>query len=319
MATSTVSRAFSNPGRVNHVTRAHVLEVAARLGYVPNPTAQALESGRTRTVALVVPDITNPYFAGAVKGAERAAAGEGLTLVIGDSQEQPSQEERLIKRLGPAVDGFVLVASRLPDAELQRAGELNPVVLVNRAAAGLSSVVADFAAGTRQIVTHLASLGHRSLVYLGGPAESWSGAQRWIGLQAAARDLGIEATRFGPYVPTAASGPAAADAALAGRATAVVAHNDVLAISVMRRLAERGVRVPEDVSVAGFDDVFGADFCHPPLTTLAERSLEAGALAVERLAQITRTGAVPTQPDEPVRVLPTQLVVRNSTGPVGSG
>ena len=311
MAPSTVSRAFSNPGRVNHHTRAHVLAVAERLGYAPNPAAQALESGRSRTLALVVPDITNPYFSGVIKGAERGAAEAGLTLVLGDTQENPAQEEQLVRRLGPAVDGFVLAASRLPDDVLLRAAEVNRLVLVNRAAPGITSVVADFDNGTQQIVDHLASHGHRSFVYLGGPAESWSGARRWAGLQDAARAHGLTATRFGPYTPTLASGPAAADAALAGGATAVVAHNDMLAIGVLQRFTERGVSVPGEISVVGFDDIFGADFCQPPLTTLAERTRDAGTRAVEALVRLT---LAPTAGPTPVRVLPTQLVVRGSTG-----
>ncbi len=319
VAASTVSRAFTNPGRVNHVTRSHVLEVAERLGYAPNPTARALESGRTNTMALLVPDITNPYFAGVIKGAERAASAAGLTLVLGDTQESASQEEQLVGRLGPAVDGFVLSASRLPDEALTRAARHNPVVLVNRAAPGLACIVADFDTGCRQIVDHLASLGHEALVFLGGPPESWSGARRWAGLRRAAGEVGLQATRFGPYAPVFAGGAAAADAvvtagATAG-ATAVVCHNDMLAIGVLQRLAARGIDVPGQVSVVGFDDVFGADFCSPPLTTLAERTVEAGAHSIEMLAQpglVTR-GVL----DRPPRVLPTQLVVRSSTGPVG--
>ena len=136
VAASTVSRAFTRPGRVNHATREHVLAVAEELGYTPNPAARALESGRTSTLALLVPDITNPYFAGVIKGAERAAAAAGLTLVLGDTQENPAAEAQLIRRLGPAVDGFVLSASRLPDDELRRAAELNPIALVNRATPG---------------------------------------------------------------------------------------------------------------------------------------------------------------------------------------
>ena len=161
VAPSTVSRAFTRPERVNHRTREHVLAVAEELGYTPNPAARALESGRTNTLALLVPDITNPYFAGVIKGAERAAAAAGLTLVLGDTQENPATEEQLVRRLGPAVDGFVLSASRLPDDELRRAAELNPIALINRATPGVACVVADFDAGTRQIVDHLASLGHR--------------------------------------------------------------------------------------------------------------------------------------------------------------
>ena len=315
VAPSTVSRAFTRPGRVNHRTRELVLEVAERLGYSPNPAAQALESGRSRTVALVVPDITNPYFAGAIKGAERAAAEAGLTLVLGDTQETPANEQQLIRRLGPAVDGFVLVASRLPDESLRSAAELNRLVLVNRACKGLTSVVADYDTGTRQIVAHLASHGHRSFVFLGGPPESWSGAKRWAGLRVAAKAHGLTASRFGPYTPTIASGPAAADAVIAAGATAVVAHNDVLAIGVLKRLAERRVTVPDDVSVVGFDNVFGSDFCHPPLTTLAERTEEAGARAIEALAHQASLGVQ----DTPARVLPTQLVVRASSGGAPAG
>jgi DNA-binding LacI/PurR family transcriptional regulator len=311
VAASTVSRAFTRPERVNHRTREHVLAVAAELGYAPNPAARALESGRTNTLALLVPDITNPYFSGVIKGAERASAAAGLTLVLGDTQENPATEEQLIRRLGPAVDGFVLSASRLPDDELRRAAELNPIALLNRATPGVACVVADFDTGTRQIVDHLASLGHESLVFLGGPPESWSGARRWAGLRAAAEAQGMAVVRFGPYMPTLGGGPAAADAVLASGATAVVAHNDMLAIGVMLRLAERGIAVPGDLSVVGFDNIVGSDFCSPTLTTLAERTEDAGARAVEAVA----AQVLARVDDPPTRVLPTQLVVRRSTGP----
>lgn len=314
VASSTVSRAFSRPQRVNHRTREHVLEVAERLGYVPNPAAQALESGRTRTIALLVPDITNPYFSGVIKGAERAAASAGLTLVLADTAENATAEAQLIQRLERAVDGFVISASRLTDDELRAAAGRTAIALVNRATPGLGCVVADYDSGTKQIVDHLASYGHRSFVFVGGPVESWSGARRWQGLQAAAAERGMEARRFGPYLPTLGGGPAAADAVLASGTTAVVCHNDMLAIGMMRRLIERGRSIPGDLSVVGFDNVFGAEFCHPTLTTLAERTEDAGARAVELLGQ-----QVPhRQVEGPTRVLPTHLVVRASTGPAPS-
>ncbi|HVK28504.1 MAG TPA: LacI family DNA-binding transcriptional regulator [Nocardioides sp.] len=312
VAASTVSRALSTPGRVNAATREHILEVAGRLGYVPNPNARAMSSGRTHTYALLVPDITNPYFAGAIKGAERAAAAAGKTLVLGDTQESPSVERELVQRLGPAVDGLVIAAARGTDEDLAAAAGRHRLALVNRTlpgvpgVPGVPSVVADYDSGTRQIVDHLVSLGHESLVFLAGPHESWSGARRWAGLQAAADASGIEARRLGPYQPTLQGGPAAADAALAAKATAIVCHNDMLAIGVLRRLAGRGVRVPDDVSVVGFDDMFGADFCQPALTTLAERTEDAGACAIDLLL---RPGTAATV------VVPTQLKVRDSTGP----
>ena len=313
MATSTVSRSFTRPERVNKGTREHVLLVAERLGYAPNPAARALETGRSHTVALLVPDITNPYFSGVIKGAERAAHSAGLTLVLGDTQENPSLEAQMLGRLGPAVDGFVLSASRLPDADLEAAARPVPVVLVNRAAPGLESVVSDFDSGTQQIVDHLASLGHRSFVFLGGPAESWSGARRWAGLRAAGRRRGLKARRLGPYLPTVSGGLAAADAAVAAGAdaTALVCHNDMLAIGVLRRLAARGVRVPEDVSVVGFDDIFTSALISPSLTTLAERTEEAGRRAVETV----RRHELQRPADPMVQVLPTELRIRDSSGP----
>ena len=310
VATSTVSRALSRPDRVNVHTREHVLAVVEELGYVPNPAARALESGRTRTIALLVPDITNPYFAGVIKGAERAAAAAGLTLVLGDTQESAATEEQLVRRLGRSVDGFVLSATRLPDDDLRRAAEAGPVVLVNRAARGVPCVVADYDSGTRQIVDHLASLGHESFAFAGGPAESWSGHRRWLGLQAAAATASLEPHRFGPYSPTMSGGPAAADAVLASGTTAVVCHNDMLAIGLMRRLTQRGAMVPRDISVVGFDNIVGADFCTPPLTTLSERTEEAGARAVEALALQVNSRA----PHAATQLLPTQLVIRESTG-----
>lgn len=306
VAASTVSRAFTTPGRVNPQTREHVLAVATRLGYIPNPAARAMGSGRTDTLALLVPDITNPFFSGVIKGAERAAAASGKSLVIGDTQENPAVERELVERLGPAVDGFVLAASRLPDAKIKKALLHNRLVLVNRALPGMACVVADYDSGTRQVVDHLESLGHRDLVFLAGPPGSWSGMKRWNGLQKACRTRGVTARRLGPYAPTLGGGPAAADAALGSGATAVVCHNDMLAIGVLRRLAERGVRVPDDVSVVGFDDIFGADFCNPALTTLAERAQDAGSAAVEVLLhRYESTG---------VLALPTELKVRASSG-----
>lgn len=311
VAASTVSRAFTKPGRVNQVTREHILAVAERLGYAPNPMARALESGQTNTLALLVPDITNPYFAGVIKGAEQAAARAGRTLLLGDTEESAATEEQLVRRLGPAVDGFVLSASRLPDSELHRAAELNTLVLLNRVTRGIASVVADFASGTRQIVDHLASHGHTSAVFLAGPPESWSGRRRWDGLQAAAKDRGLEVTRIGPYAPILEAGTAAADAVITSGATAAVCHNDMLAIGVMRRLLERDVPVPEQISVLGFDNIFGAELCTPSLTTLAEHTQHAGARAIEALIHLGLQRTHTTASWQ----LPTHLIVRASTGP----
>jgi len=306
VAVSTVSRALSNPDRVSARTREHVHEVARRLDYRPNLIARALPSGRSRMLALLVTDITNPHNFGLIRGAEAQARAAGYTLILGDTQGSHQLEADHLDRLGSAMDGFVLASSRLPEPQLQALLGRRPVVLFNREADGFPSVVTDSDDGSRQIVEHLAALGHRHLAYLAGPVDAWADTQRWRGLSRHAAAAGMAIDRLGPFTPTVEHGAAAADIGLAGAATALVAFNDLLAIGVLRRLEHLGVPVPARVSVVGFDDIFGSDFCHPPLTTVTSPAEEAGRAVIDLLL-----GARGGQPG---LVLPTHLRVRDSTG-----
>jgi DNA-binding LacI/PurR family transcriptional regulator len=307
VAVSTVSRALADPERVNVRTREHVQAVASEMGYRPNRLAQALPTGRTRMLAILVPDITNPHNFGLVRGAEAQARAAGSTLVIADTQGGPDLEATHLDQLASTVDGFLLAASRLPDDELRTLAERSPVVLFNRRVDGLASLVTDSADGSRQIVEHLVALGHRSLAYLAGPTGAWSDAERWRALSEHAEAAGATIVRCGPFPPTLDGGPAAADVGMATGATALVAFNDLLAIGVLRRLGERGIAVPQRVSVVGYDDIFGSDFCSPPLTTVAGPVDEAGRTLVDVL--------VSRREPAPVLTLPTHLRVRASTGP----
>ncbi|MDP3892166.1 substrate-binding domain-containing protein, partial [Nocardioides sp.] len=155
--------------------------------------------------------------------------------------------------------------------------------------------------------------------YCAGPPSSWMGAARWAALRSGAEVYDLEARRVGPFNPTVASGGAAADAALRKDTTALVAHNDLLAIGIMRRLAARGARVPEDVSVVGFDNIFAAELVQTPLTTLGGPGADAGRRAVDMLLAAlerrpARAGSLTDSPDDQV-VLPTELVLRASSGP----
>jgi LacI family transcriptional regulator len=315
VAASTVSRALSQPQRVSDRTRAQVRAVADRLGYRPNPMARALPSGYTQTVALLVSDITNPHFFNVIRGAERQATAAGYTLILGNADESADVESRHVDRLTRGVDGFLLAASRLSDRQILGLAAEVPVALVNRRVGGVPSAVIDQHEGTRTIVDHLAGLGHRSIAFLSGPEASWMAAQRWQALSMAAGTHDLDAVRLGPFSPTIAGGTVAADAALESRVTAVVAHNDLLAMGVLRRFAELGTAVPNDVSVVGYDDTFGADFCPTPLTTLAGPVDEAASTAMEMLLE-----QIP-EPDRTWRpqevTLPSSLTVRHSTGPAG--
>jgi DNA-binding LacI/PurR family transcriptional regulator len=306
VAVSTVSRALSHPERVSARTREHVRAIAALMDYRPNLLARALPSGRTRMLALLVTDITNPHQFGLIRGAEAQAGAAGYTLVLADSRGRPELEAELTARLGSSVDGFVLASSRRPDAELADLLGRRPLALYNRELAGFPSVVDDQADGSRQVVEHLLALGHRSLAYLGGPRNAWSETMRWEALSARSRKAGATIVRLGPFPPTLEGGVGAADVGLASGATALVAFNDLMAIGVLRRLEQRGVAVPDTVSVVGFDDIFGADFCHPPLTTVASPVEEAGRALVDLL--------LGDQPAQQV-ILPTELRIRASTAP----
>jgi DNA-binding LacI/PurR family transcriptional regulator len=311
VAVSTVSRALSNPERVSTRTRDHVRAVAQRLDYQPNRIAQALPSGRTQMLALLVPDITNPHHFGLVRGAEAQARAAGYTLVIGDTQESPELESIHSQRLGSVVDGIVLAASRLPEDDLRALGSRRPVVLFNREVDGFPGVVTDSADGARQIVQHLAALGHRSIAYLAGPSDLWTDGVRWRALSTSAAEAGMAITRLGPFSPTVEHGAAAADVGLASTATALVAFNDLLAIGVLRRLERLGIPVPRRVSVVGFDDIFGSDFCHPSLTTVTSPVDRAGRTLIDLLL----TG----DPHSRQVTLRTPLRVRDSTGPAEPG
>jgi DNA-binding LacI/PurR family transcriptional regulator len=308
---STASRALANPDRVSAPTRNHVQSVAMRLGYRHHRMV-VIETDRTPMLALLVADVTNPHNFGLIRGAEAQARAAGYTLVIGNTQESPEFERAHAERLGSAVAGFVLAGSRLPDDELLELAERQSVVLFNRQAADLPSVVSDSADAGRQIIDHLAALGHRSLTYLRGPANAWVDGERARALTDSAARAGIEVMTRGPFAPTLEGGSAAADIGVASGATALVAFNDLLAIGVLQRLQHLGIDVPGDVSVVGFDDIFGSDFCRPPLSTVTAPVEQAGRTLIDLLLDARDVGRAARI------VLPTVLRVRDSTGPAAS-
>jgi DNA-binding LacI/PurR family transcriptional regulator len=198
--------------------------------------ARALGTGRRNTVGLVVADVTNPRLFGVIRGVSRHLTASGYTTVLGESELDPHIEAAVVDRLRPAVDGFILASSRLPSSAISQLAATVPTVLIDRQVDGVASVVNDDVGGTRQLVEHLARLGHRRIAFLGGPRQSWSGATWWRTLWAAGRDLGIETTHLGPFTLSTTGGAAAAEAGLASGYSALMAHNDPLAIGVLRRL-----------------------------------------------------------------------------------
>jgi len=310
VAPSTVSRAFSRPGRVNAETAERIRAAAARMGYRTNPPARALSTGRSSMVALVIPDVTNPVYFDITRGAEDAAAEAGYTLLLADFRETGRLEREAIDRAVPAVEGLVLGGPRISDSTIRVAAKQRPTVVLNRNVTGLPSVVIDNSRGIRRAVEHLGELGHRAITYLAGPEASWPDGMRWRSLREAGLELDLRVRRVGPYPPTVAGGLAAVDDVLRQPTTAVIAYNDLMAIGLMHGLQRARVPVPRQVSVVGFDNIFGSDFCTPALTTVAAPLRALGAAGVRRLlAQLGGAKARPAQPE----VLPVRLVVRAST------
>jgi LacI family repressor for deo operon, udp, cdd, tsx, nupC, and nupG len=316
VAESTVSRAMTNPDRVHHVTRARILRIAAEMNYVPSAQARAMSGGRTNSVGLMVADVTNPFHFGIIRGTQSQLRSAGLTQLLVDTEESRSIEASTLSRLRNSVDGVILASSRLTEDELSAAAQQLPLVTINRQVDTVASVIIDSATGVSQALEHLVSLGHQRVSFISGPDASWSNQIRWNAAAAAAERLGVKLSRVGPFVPQIASGGAAADAVVNDGATACIAFNDLLAIGVMHRFAERGMKVPDDMSVLGCDDIFGADFCDPPLTTIAANSEAAGRAAISLLLERI------AQPNTPISytLIPTHLTIRASTGraPVAS-
>ena len=314
VATSTVSRALSNPGRVNAVTRERIERVARELDYVPNSQARALTSGRTRAIAVLVSDVTNPFYFGIIRGTQQQLKAAGYTQILVDTEESDELEDGMLHKLRPSFDGAILAASRLTDRRLTALADEVPLVAINRQTRGVANVFIDTPNGVEQAVGHLVSLGHREIVYASGPETSWSNERRWRALVRAAEGYGVKALRVGPFAPRQYAGAAAADAVLHAGSTACIAFNDLLAIGMLARFRERGVDVPGDVSLVGCDDIFGADFCNPPLTTLTAPIEQAGRTAVAMLLSRLEDGTAPVA--RQAATLPTHLTVRASTGPV---
>ena len=309
---STVSRAFHEPDMVRADTRDRALEAAAALGYTPNRAARGLITGRTANVGLVVPDVANPFFPALIKGAQARARARDHALLLVDTDEDPNTEAEVIRGMAKQVDGVIAVSARMSDRALAEVAELTTLVLVNRKAANVPAILLDMGGGMRQAIEHLHALGHRRCVYLNGPRASWSNRQRRTALRATTKRLGMATIELGPFEPSYDAGVLAADLALAEDPTAIVAYNDLMALGVVARLGGRGVSVPGDVSVVGFDDIHFAGMASPPLTTVAVPAAAAGRVAVDLL--LHTIGHEPAGEREDYQ-LKTELRVRASTGP----
>ncbi|MBD1539842.1 LacI family transcriptional regulator [Arthrobacter sp. S13_S34] len=309
---STVSRALSKPGRVSAKTQKLIQDAAAELNYQVNPFARALPTGRTNTFGLIVADITNPTFFDIIRGAQTTGTLRDYTLVLAESAESAATELTAARRMMATADGLILASPRMDDDDIRALARDKPVVVINREVEGVPSVIPDVRKGIGEAVRSLAANGHKRIAFVAGPAQSWMSARRWEGFESACEWSRLEAVRVESTKPTVDGGRQVARDVLSTGATAVLAYNDLLAIGLMQELQAGGMAVPDQISIVGFDDIFGADFTTPPLTTVRSPLGECGAGAAARLLDLLQ-GEGNAEPEGTLQ-METELVLRGSSG-----
>jgi LacI family transcriptional regulator len=308
---STVSRALNGNPTVDPALAERVRDAAAALQYTASPVARSLVLGRTQTVAVIVPDLGNPTFQAILRGLSRAAKADDYHVLVADSAESVDEERVLAGATRRRTDGVILCSPRMPQDELDGlVGGLRPAVLVNRTSGDVPAVGADYRRALGVELAHLRELGHRRIVYLAGVARSVANAARLEAIaEFVAAHPGTDVTEIACGVDFEA-GAAAASIVLESGATAALAFNDLVAMGLLSAVQAQGRRVPDDLSIIGFDDIPFARYTTPPLTTAAVPAEELGSHAWARMRDLLH-GA---EPGHPLTLQPA-LTVRGTTGP----
>ena len=316
---STVSRILNGTAVVSEHKRAAVDAAIARLGFAPNPTARALAGGRSLSVGVVTQSIDSPFYGSALRGIEDQLGLAGYDALFVSGQWNTSHEARCIEMLrSRRVDGIIVLTGRLGDAALSATARQLPVVVTGRQlqAPGLYSLCFDNYEGARLATHHLLSLGHRRIAFISGDMRHLDAKERLRGYRAAVEAAGL------PFVPalvlpgnfTEGSGLMAVERLLDSREpfTAIFAANDQMALGAGLALHRRKLRVPDDVSLVGFDDLATSIYAVPPLSTVHHPVQEMGQLAAESMLKLL-AGETPTSlPPAP------RFMARESSAQVGA-
>jgi LacI family repressor for deo operon, udp, cdd, tsx, nupC, and nupG len=321
VSTATVSRTLATPERVSPAARARVMEAVAKVGYVPNPVARSLRSQRSHMVLVVLPDLGNIFFSKILRGIEEELFDAGYGMIIGNLDGSPEKEERFATFAATGqVDGVLLLNGHLfrqtGDGPQHAKVSVQLVALCEAIeGADIPQIEVDNRKAAHRMTRYLASLGHRHIGYVCGPAANVLEKERFRGYREALADLGapFDPTCVWPgdYTLEAGSLVGRQLAARERRPTAVFCSNDEMAIGLMRTLALAGIRVPQDISIAGFDDIEFAAMANPSLTTVRQPRRELGRTGAAVLLDLMRGRSSPSR----IR-LETELVERASTGPM---
>jgi DNA-binding LacI/PurR family transcriptional regulator len=312
---STVSRALQDHPRISPQKRAAIRALAQEMGYQPSQIARSLVTGRTKTLGIVITDVTDPFVAEVLKGAEQAGREEGYSLLFATSRHDPGQEllaARLL--LGREVDGLIVISSRAAGqyADLLKSNG-KPLILVNHDLDDrhAHSVRTDSRQGIRQAVAHLWELGHSRIAFVAGPEGGRSSTERLEAFREASSSLGMpqlpEWIIEGRGLLEDGARAFAVLSSLLQRPTGVICYNDLTAIGLMAGANEAGVNVPRNISVVGYDNIPLSAFTTPPLTTVDQPKEALGRLAVINCVRALSGEEVPEI------ILPGALMIRKST------
>ncbi len=319
---ATVSRAISNPKRVSKATREKVLDAVKKTGYSPNRLGASLRTAKTGNIIAIMPDVSDQFNFGVIKSLELEASKRGYSVLLGDTQGDRARELAYgaIVRSKQA-DGIILFSHRLPydiDVDAFDANNFPPIVnsCETSGLPGLPLVSINNRAAGEEATNYLIGLGHKKIAVITGSTESPSAVERLKGYLAALKTIGInrdnDLIKYGNYTIESGEENTKQLLALTDRPSAIFCFSDEIAMGCLAALKNSGLKVPEDISVMGFDDIRFARFFDPPLTTIAQPVEEIGKHCISLLHEkLTDKDAKP----EDV-ILPHKLVVRSSTGPV---
>ncbi|WP_261816475.1 DNA-binding transcriptional regulator CytR [Vibrio gallicus] len=319
VSTATVSRALMNPEKVSSATRQKVEDAVIQSGYCTSNLLRGMKRNESKTLVVIVPDLSDPYFSEILRGIEHAASKQGYLVLHGDSQQQKCRDNSLIHlNYSKQADGLILLGTDLPiDARKSEQKNLPPMVMACEYAPELElpTIHIDNLTASYEAVNYLAHLGHRHIAEITGPPTSTLSSLRSQGFRQALRRAGL------PYDSSKSiqadfsfeAGVVAMRklSSSPSRPTAVFCHNDIIAIGVIHEAKNMGLRVPEDLSIIGFDNISFSEYCDPPLTTVAQPRFEIGYQAAQVLLNQLRGDKVHIGS----RLLDTELILRKSTKP----
>jgi DNA-binding LacI/PurR family transcriptional regulator len=312
---ATVSRVVSGVKSVDQKLSRKVWKAVSELEYVPNRNAQALISGRTSLIGLLVPDIMNPFYPELIHGFEHAATAQGFGILIGSTHDIPSETEVWVQRmLQHGVEGLALLTFKEEYPQVSHMLKNTPIVQIEtgKNLQGPGIIAIDYEPGIRQAVQHLAVLGHRDIMFAAGEAGDFTAELRRNAFRKAMREIGIVAKEAViDETHTLEGGIAAARRILRRKArpTALICSNDLMAIGALKMLRSSGLNVPRDISLIGLDDIHLAEFTMPPLTTVRLPRTQLAEACFNALFQQLR----PKKGASLNHVVSTSLVIREST------